>query len=258
MKERVRVSDGRYRKYIKKHWYSRWKIVEDKWLPTAIDLDPQIKHYDYNSVSIPINSKEDIDYIISLLDNHRKCAAIYIDKHHYLCGVYWSEAECEWKFKFSSMMSYSASDSVLLKWFKTFKQPTFDIRILVERNDLSYIVKQSLLDGILNYPDDNAKTLMREVKESLGRVIKICDMEPEYILVGLTVTEDDFYYVGMTSDFNLHFTSCCAGFDIVPYEKISNEMRNILNRDDLDAIITRVRHNYFNHLWVSEVELVSY
>lgn len=84
---------------------------------------------------------------------------------------------------------------------------------------------QIVYDGIIRAeqnPDDNIHLIRKEAKEDGGKYIKFFD---EYgVLVGASVTIEDYYWVYIDSDRKLCFSSCVGKYEVVEEDELPPKM----------------------------------
>lgn len=253
------VRPGYYKKEAKRFWWSPWRTIEER---RTIEFDwteEDVKPQHPSAIKMTINDADDIGELINLLDNHEQCLAITIE-HFFVCGVYWDEDRCVWKFRFNPYLTFDSNDPKVYAYFSMYMpssgSPEFDVRVLQSKADLIYEIRQAIVESCVSNPDENIKQLSEKVRQNLGNVVLGVDGE-NYILCGMSATMEDYYFILLGTDMKLHFFSCVGKLEKVNWTEVDNDMRRIIENPELSSIITELRHQHFDST-VEEVELISY
>lgn len=207
-----------------------------------------------------LNTIEDLNDIIKLLDNEEQCLTIHFD-HNLICGVYYSHDERIHKFRFNPFLTLTSGElkKVLLhlEFYKSQDDPTvFDICLLPTKMELLYEIRQSIIESSIL--SDNVYDLYKKAKALLGKPVTLYDDSDEYIMVGLSATLEDFYYMLYnTNRGNVQFFSAVHKVQEKALDNISQETMKVLAFPLFSKIILDFRHQHFNDESY-EVELISF
>ena len=207
-----------------------------------------------------ISTTEDLNDILNLLTNEEQCLAIHFN-HNLICGIYYSHDERIHKFRFNPFLTLTSDELKKVLLHLEFYKPqddiaVFDIYLLPTRMELLYEIRQSIIESSIL--SDNVYDLYKKAKALLGKPVTLYDTTDEYIMVGLSATLEDFYYMLYnTRSGNVRFFSAVHKIQEKALDSISQETMKVLAFPLFHKIILDYRHQHFTND-NDEVELISF
>lgn len=156
---------------------------------------------------------QDTPYFVVLADG------VYM-VHYYKDNKSWKEyRNC---FSVMDIESENATYASYLNFGKEY-HPHVEF-IWANESTLRALRKESIqldIDKALESTDDtNIKLIKKEVEEDKGKVVKFDARDIPEILLCAVSSDEDYYYVGIDMDMNLHYSSCVGGYKLVDDESI--------------------------------------
>lgn len=105
------------------------------------------------------------------------------------------------------------------------------------KEDMCFYIRQEILkSSLLNPP-----SFLSDVKKDLGKVVEIAG--EKYILVGLSATLEDYYYICLTKGGKIMEHTCCGVYKVCQGERIyipPSRQLQILSRRFSDPLCTEI------------------
>lgn len=177
--------------------------------------------------NINIISISNIENLLSTLPKTH--TLILKNNGFFVCGIYYKEND--WRFMFNDYAIFSLNSEnqrgIVGDWDRQLKAYSndgmFDYLIFDNMENMCYEIRNNILSSCINSLmnpkfmigdkeyESNLPKIIPEVEKDLGKVVDF-GHDTKGILVGLSSTLEDYYYVFITSDDELHFSSCVGGF----------------------------------------------
>lgn len=207
-----------------------------------------------------LNNKKSITDLLTLPTFNTQTILVRNKNRDFICGIYWDTDESKWRFWFHGFMSYLYDDEHLLRLFEM-NNEELTATLLQNKAQLMSEIKRysytccidSCLSRTGNLPD-----LITDTKSDLGKPVYFNDNTNDCgVLVGLSSTLEDYYYIVMFSDKSICRYSCVCGYKVMTQENIPQELKEFINNPDIDSFIMEMRNTIFNEN-SEEIEILIY
>lgn len=151
--------------------------------------------------------------------------------------------------------SFSVDDEPADKWMNDeYNIELSDIRTQIVNYDMFLAWnRQSIINNFkyhYNHPDekDNFFHIKDKLERDGGKIVTFSEDKKEDecgLLIGVTSTDEDYYYQYVDSDFNIHSMTCVGGYkvldgDNIPYKL--NKFRNGVSRKNTNRILEKLKN----------------
>lgn len=215
---------------------------------------------------VTLDTRDDIkDKIISRLKSKGQIAIVKCE-HDYAFSIYWSKKKKTWMMHIDPFNTFGyTSEHGVNFLFALFGERVLKVHTVGSPEFVLYEIRSHITETCLHATDDDdpfevvvLKDIFRETHELLGQIVGLGDVNRQGILVGLSSTLEDLYYIYMDTNGKLQFETCVT--KLLSEDKLLPDVRLVqLMRDpNFDDIVFKQRMKHFVTNGVEEVELVSY
>lgn len=186
---------------------------------------------------------DELRYCIKSKTDTTKTYIVMSREGVFMGGIYHDEKD-GWVMFETIFSCYSIDNEHLDRIMRLFDG--WEIQELNSYEDMCSFIRELTRQGIFyelvtSSDHNSAKWLVDKVAGDLGKVIRLPD-EKEYVLVGLSSTMEDYYYVTLGSDNELHLHSCVGDYDVVDMSG-DEVLRRFPAKDRIDDLKDKLFNN---------------